>query len=106
MSINKHLGDPSETDWVSDGEAAIYNDNILLTMPADSTGTVLASTTYMWYGNVRSRFKTSRGTGVVTAFILLSDVKDEIDFEFVGGDLENAQSNYYFQGALDCEYLP
>jgi beta-glucanase (GH16 family) len=41
--------------------------------------------------------------GVVTAFILLSDVKDEIDYEFVGADLESAQSNYYFQGIPDCE---
>jgi len=52
----------------------------------------------MWYGNVKATFKTSRGQGVVTAFILLSDVKDEIDYEFVGADLESAQSNYYFQG--------
>lgn len=49
--------------------------------------------------------KSSRGQGVVTAFILMSDVKDEIDFEFVGTDLENAQSNFYFQGIPDCEYL-
>lgn len=104
MSINKYLGDPSDTDWVADGEPAPFNDNILLTMPADSPGTVLASTTYMWYGNVRARFKTSHGAGVVTAFILLSDVKDEIDFEFVGSELTAAQSNYYFQGALDCEF--
>jgi len=55
----------------------------------------------MWYGNVQAKFKTSRGQGVVTAFILLSDVKDEIDYEFVGADLGVAQSNYYFQGIPD-----
>ena len=47
--------------------------------------------------------KSSRGAGVVSAFILLSDVKDEIDFEFIGADLETAQSNYYFQGITNCE---
>jgi len=52
----------------------------------------------MWYGNVQAKFKTSRGQGVVTAFILLSDVKDEIDYEFVVVELEDAQTNYYFQG--------
>lgn len=72
-------------------------------MAPDSVGTLLASTTYMWYGNVQATFKTSRGQGVVTAFILLSDVKDEIDYEFIGVDLEDAQSNYYFQGIPDCE---
>jgi len=97
----KYLGDATKADWVSSGEPISYQNNVLLTMPPDSVGTLLASTTYMWYGNVKAKFKTSRGAGVVTAFILLSDVKDEIDYEFVGVDLEHAQSNYYFQGIPD-----
>jgi len=103
-SNTKYLGDSSKTDWVMDGNAAIYNNNVLLTMAPDTVGTLLASSTYMWYGNVKATFKTSRGQGVVTAFILLSDVKDEIDYEFVGADLKTAQTNYYFQGIPDCEY--
>ncbi|RDW66099.1 hypothetical protein BP6252_09734 [Coleophoma cylindrospora] len=67
-------------------------------MAPGSVGTVLATSTYLWYGNVKATFKTSRGQGVVTAFILLSDVKDEIDYEFIGADLQTAQTNYYFQG--------
>lgn len=59
----------------------------------------------MWYGKISAQMKSSRGVGVVSAFILLSDVKDEIDFEFVGADLQNAQSNYYFQGVTDCKIL-
>ncbi|KAK5994409.1 putative glycosidase crf2 [Cladobotryum mycophilum] len=98
IDINKYLGDPSKADWVAQGEPLTYNGNVLLTMPKDSVGTVLASTEYMWYGNVKAKFKTGRGRGVVTAFILLSDVKDEIDYEFVGVDLQTAQTNYYFQG--------
>ena len=68
-----------------------------------SSGTLLASTSYVWYGKVSAQMKSSRGQGVVSAFILLSDVKDEIDFEFVGKDLQSAESNYYFQGITDCE---
>ncbi len=102
-SNTKYLGDASKTDWVMDGQAVIYNGNALLTMAPNTVGTVLASSTYMWYGNVKATFKTSRGQGVVTAFILLSDVKDEIDYEFVGVELETAQTNYYFQGIPDCE---
>ncbi|CAD6506430.1 BgTH12-07356 [Blumeria graminis f. sp. triticale] len=97
----KYLGDPSTADWVSSGQPVFHNDNVLLTMSPDTVGTLLASTTYMWYGNVKARFKTSRGAGVVTAFILLSDVKDEIDFEFVGADLVTAQSNYYSKGVTN-----
>ncbi|KAL2261303.1 hypothetical protein VTK26DRAFT_4445 [Humicola hyalothermophila] len=99
--ISEYLGDPDEADWVGQGEPLIYKGNMLLTMPPKSVGTVLASTTYMWYGNVKAKLKTSRGAGVVTAFILYSDVKDEIDFEWVGVDLETSQTNYYFQGVTN-----
>ncbi|KAG5933068.1 hypothetical protein E4U53_001108 [Claviceps sorghi] len=101
VDISKYLGDSSKKDWVAQGEPASLDGSVLLTMPKNSVGTVLASTTYMWYGNVKARFKTARGQGVVTAFILLSDVKDEIDYEFVGVDLGTAQTNYYFQGIPD-----
>lgn len=104
-SKTKYLGDSSKTDWVMDGEAVAYGGNVLLTMPDGSVGTLLASSTYMWYGNVKATFKTSRGQGVVTAFILLSDVKDEIDYEFVGADLETAQTNFYWHGVPNCKFL-
>lgn len=105
VAQDKFLGDPSKGDWVlSDGSQVLTNsEGILLTMPKESAGTVLASTVYMWYGNVRARMKTSRGAGVVSAFILLSDVKDEIDFEFIGVDLETAQTNFYFQALPICK---
>ncbi|KAI0399166.1 glycoside hydrolase family 16 protein [Xylaria palmicola] len=98
VDVSKYLGDPSKADWVSQGIPLTYNDNVLLTMPPSSVGTVLASTVYMWYGNVKARMKTSKDAGVVTAFILLSDVKDEIDYEWVGTELDIAQTNFYFQG--------
>ncbi|KAH8684595.1 concanavalin A-like lectin/glucanase domain-containing protein [Tricladium varicosporioides] len=103
-SNTKYLGDSSKTDWVMDGNAVIYNNNVLLTMAPDTVGTLLASSTYMWYGNVKATFKTSRGKGVVTAFILLSDIKDEIDYEYVGADLKTAQTNYYWQGIPDYNH--
>jgi hypothetical protein len=102
--ISEYLGDPETADWVGQGEPLLYDGNVLLTMPPKSVGTVLATTTYMWYGNVKATLKTSRGAGVVTAFILFSDVKDEIDYEWVGVDLHTAQTNYYFQGIPNCEY--
>jgi len=99
----EYLGDATTADWVSSGEPVSFQNNVLLTMAPDTVGTLLASTAYVWFGNVQATFKTSRGAGVVTAFILLSDVKDEIDYEFVGADLESAQSNYYFQGIPDYD---
>ena len=67
-------------------------------MAQSTVGTLLASAFYVWYGKICTTMTSSQGAGVVTAFIMMSDVKDEIDFEFVGVDLESVQSNYYSQG--------
>ena len=59
----------------------------------------------MWYGKATARFSTAAGAGVVTAFIILGDAKDEIDFEFVGVELATAQTNFYSQGVTNCMCL-
>ena len=98
-----YLGDASKADWVASGTPVPFNNSVLLTMQEGTVGTLLASTHYVWYGKTTAKFKTSAGAGVVTAFILLSDVKDEIDFEFVGVELSSAQTNFYSQGITNCE---
>lgn len=103
MPNTQYLGDPSKANWVSSGTPVAYNDEaVLLTMAPSTVGTLLTSTRYVWYGKISATMTTSQGAGVVTAFIMMSDMKDEIDFEFVGVDLQHAQSNYYFQGITDC----
>lgn len=102
-SIYTYLGDATKYDWVAEGKAVSWDGNLLLTMPPDSVGTVVSSTHYVWYGKVSATLKTSRGKGVVSAFILFSPVKDEIDYEWVGVSLNSIQSNYYFQGIPVCK---
>jgi len=94
----KYLGDPTTADWVSSGNPLEYQNSVLLTMSEGTVGTLLSSTRSVWYGKIGARFATSAGAGVVTAFILLGNSKDEIDFEFVGVELESAQTNFYSQG--------
>lgn len=103
VANTKYLGDASTADWVSSGTPLSYNNSVLLTMAEDTVGTLLASTHYIWYGKVTGKFSTSAGAGVVTAFILLGDSKDEIDFEFVGVELSTAQTNFYSQGVTNCK---
>lgn len=104
VSIDKYLGDASKTNWQSQGMPAVYTDpssgakSMLLTMAKGTVGTLLASTHYVWYGKICSKVATAQGKGVVTAFILMSDAKDEIDYEWVGVDTGHVQSNYYSQG--------
>ncbi|CDR37637.1 CYFA0S01e13850g1_1 [Cyberlindnera fabianii] len=101
MSVNHYLGDPDDADWVYSGYLEDYNDANLLAMPNHTSGTVVSSTRFLWYGKVTSTFKTSRGNGVISAFILFSNAQDEIDWEFVGYNLTAAESNYYYQAVLN-----
>jgi len=55
----------------------------------------------MLYGSATARLKTSKWQGVVTAFISMSDVKDEIDCEFPGANTTQAQSNYFWLGEVN-----
>ena len=103
MPNTKYLGDPTTADWISSGSPLEYQNSVLLTMAEGTVGTLLTSTRSVWYGKVGARFSTSAGAGVVTAFILLGDSKDEIDFEFVGVELESAQTNFYSQGVPVCK---
>jgi beta-glucanase (GH16 family) len=110
QTIDKYLGDASKINWQSQGMPTIYTDpktkekSTLLTMAQGSVGTLLSSTHYVWYGKICAKASTAQGAGVVTAFILMSDVKDEIDFEWIGVDVNDVQSNFYSQGVTVCKY--
>ncbi|CUS21401.1 LAQU0S03e01772g1_1 [Lachancea quebecensis] len=95
-----YLGDAEKHDWIYEGYTMDYDqdDALVLAMPKNSGGTVLSSTRYVWYGKVGARLKTSHGAGVVTAFIMFSSVQDEIDYEYVGNNLTQVQTNFYFEG--------
>lgn len=99
--LANYLGNVSEADWVYTGYIASHDDALLLQMPNQSTGAVVSSTRYLWYGKVGATVKSSRGAGVVTAFITFSDVQDEIDWEWVGYNLTGVETNFYYQGVLN-----
>ncbi|KAF8137604.1 glycoside hydrolase family 16 protein [Boletus edulis] len=98
-------GNASEYDWVleqgsilnttSDGEAAIA-----LTLTEQGGGTLLSSTRYVHYGRITARLKTGRWAGVVTAFITMSSIKDELDWEFPGNNTSQGQTNYFWEGVI------
>ena len=98
VPITRYLGNASSDGWVSSGQPEPYVQQLLLTLPQNSVGTLVSSAAYVWYGKVTVTMKTSAGAGVVTSFLLYADSKDEINFEFDGAELERAQTSFYSQG--------
>ncbi|KAJ3200331.1 hypothetical protein HK099_002723, partial [Clydaea vesicula] len=68
--------------------------------PSNSTttpgfGVRVSSTSYLLYGTFSVKLLGGAPAGMVTTFISMSDVKDEIDWEFTGGLYTQAQTNIF-----------
>ena len=69
-----------------------------LTVAKDGDSPSLASKWYIMFGHVDFVVKAAPGTGIVSSCVLQSDDLDEIDWEWLGGDDNQVQSNYFGQG--------
>jgi len=74
---------------------------LVLTLTQANNGTKISSTRYVHYGTITATLKTARTAGVVNAFITMSDVKDEIDWEWPGANVTQAQSNFFWLGQVN-----
>ncbi|EXJ90720.1 hypothetical protein A1O1_03824 [Capronia coronata CBS 617.96] len=70
--------------------------------PGDSPS--ISSKWYIMFGHVDYVVKAAPGTGIVSAATLQSDCLDEIDWEWLGGDDTQAQSNYFGKGITVTGY--
>ncbi|CAL1699711.1 unnamed protein product [Somion occarium] len=97
-------GNATAWDWVVD-KGNIINTNssggeLALLLTETNGGTRISSTRYVHYAKITAKLKTGRWGGVVTAFITMSDIKDEIDWEFPGTATTEAQTNFFWQGVI------
>ncbi|RPD61467.1 hypothetical protein L226DRAFT_539800 [Lentinus tigrinus ALCF2SS1-7] len=95
-------GNATKYDWVVNSGTIINSTSgeLAMILTEDNGGTRLSSTRYVHYGQITARLKTGRWGGVVTAFITMSDIKDEIDWEFPGDQTTEGQSNFFWQGVV------
>ncbi|KZT61442.1 glycoside hydrolase family 16 protein, partial [Calocera cornea HHB12733] len=88
--------------WTLDkGNVAWSAEGLGMILTEANGGTRLSTTRYVDFGTITARIKTGRWAGVVTAFITMSDVKDEIDWEFPGAATTQGQTNYYWLGVAN-----
>lgn len=53
---------------------------------------------YIMFGRVEAVIQAAPGQGIISSLVLQSDDLDEIDLEWIGGDANNVQTNFYVQG--------
>ncbi|KAI0177992.1 concanavalin A-like lectin/glucanase domain-containing protein [Pestalotiopsis sp. NC0098] len=96
-SVNFTNGESS--DWVMTYGDATYDDNGLsFTITESGDAPTMQSEFYMFFGTISAIVKASSGTGIVSCVILESDDLDEIDWEWLGGDVDQVQTNYFGKG--------
>lgn len=108
--VNATLYDGNSTnyDWTADEGMALNTNNnggelaLILTQDGRAPkGTRISSTDYVLYGTITATVKTGKWNGVVAAFITMSNIRDEIDWEWPGNHTTQAQSNFFFEGKVD-----
>lgn len=82
------------------GSAVTYDDSLGAVFPIKQVGDspTFTSTKYLFFGRVDVTMRVSPGSGIVSTIVLESDVLDEIDWEFLGGNSASGQSNYFSKG--------
>ncbi|OAQ96426.1 hypothetical protein LLEC1_07385 [Akanthomyces lecanii] len=81
------------------GKAVTYDSRgAIAAMGAPGQSPTLRSDNYLFFGRVDVEMQAAAGKGIVTSIVLLSDDLDEVDFETVGFDNKQIQSNYFSKG--------
>ncbi|KFH44110.1 glycosidase-like protein [Hapsidospora chrysogenum ATCC 11550] len=75
-----------------DGKGALF------TIQKESNAPTQATHKRMCFGELEVELQAAQGQGIVTSVVLESADLDEIDWEWVGGDNEQVQTNYYGKG--------
>ncbi|KAI1634398.1 concanavalin A-like lectin/glucanase domain-containing protein [Biscogniauxia mediterranea] len=83
----------------ADGTKLTYDSNgAVFTINSETDAPTITSNQYIFFGKIDVTLQAATGVGVVTSFVLQSDDLDEIDWEWLGGDTTQVQTNYFGKG--------
>ncbi|CAK7265800.1 hypothetical protein SEPCBS119000_001701 [Sporothrix epigloea] len=90
----------SEYFTLADGTTLNYDANLgaVFTIAAETNAPTITSTKYLFFGTVEAVIQTAPGIGIVTSFVLQSDDLDEVDWEWLGAEDYQVQTNYFSKG--------
>jgi beta-glucanase (GH16 family) len=92
-----------DENWknVGHGDVEYTSEGAEFSVSKKNTSPTIQSNWYMFFGRLEVHMKAAPGQGIVSSIVLLSDVLDEVDWEFLGGRDAEAQTNYYGKASTD-----
>ncbi|KAK5946564.1 transglycosylase [Knufia obscura] len=103
-SQNIDFANGAPGDFTATGAPTYDSNGAAFTVAKSGDSPTLASKWYIMFGHVDFVIKAAPGTGIVSSAVLLSDALDEIDWEWLGGDNSQVQSNYFGKGQTVTGY--
>ncbi|KAI1427880.1 concanavalin A-like lectin/glucanase domain-containing protein [Xylaria sp. FL1777] len=83
----------------ADGTTIQYSSKgAAFTMKKETEAPTITSNKYIFFGKIDVEVEAAPGQGIVTSSVLQSDDRDEIDWEWIGSDTAQVQTNYFGKG--------
>ena len=83
----------------ADGTTITYDDKgAVFKIGSETEAPTIHTGKYIFFGRIDVEVQAAAGQGIVTSAVLQSDDLDEIDWEWVGGDNAQVQTNYFSKG--------
>lgn len=88
----------ASSSFTPQGNPTYSKDGVSFTVAKSGDSPQLTSKWYIMFGKVEIYVKAAPGAGIVSSFVLQSDTLDEIDWEWLGADGAQVQTNYFGKG--------
>ncbi|OJJ45384.1 hypothetical protein ASPZODRAFT_160254 [Penicilliopsis zonata CBS 506.65] len=89
----------ASSDWTATGTVTYDSTNgAAFTVAKQGDAPLIQSNWYIMFGKIEYTIQAAPGTGIVSSAVLQSDDLDEIDWEWLGGDDTQVQTNYFGKG--------
>ncbi|KAF2495177.1 cell wall glucanase, partial [Lophium mytilinum] len=96
-SVNIDFSSASDS-FAPSGTVTYDSNGASFTVAKSGDSPQLTSKWYIMFGKVEVTLKAAPGAGIVSSFVMQSDDLDEIDWEWLGADSTQVQTNYFGKG--------
>ncbi|KAK3498970.1 concanavalin A-like lectin/glucanase domain-containing protein [Neurospora hispaniola] len=99
-SIDFTKGTMDQASWTSVGAGSVIytSQGAVLALSKKGDAPTISTNWYIFFGRVEVLMRAAPGTGIVSSVVLGSDDGDEIDWELIGGNNDEVQTNYFGKG--------
>ncbi|KAI9873134.1 MAG: hypothetical protein M1830_000792 [Pleopsidium flavum] len=97
-SVNIDFTRGASDSFTAQGNPTYDSNGVSFTVAKSGDSPQLTSKWYIMFGHVEFVVKAAPGVGIVSSVVLESDDLDEIDWEWLGADGSQVQTNYFGKG--------